>query len=60
MYNKGPINRSDPYCGDGRDRTAVQTPHQRAFYTLSLTLFFVQGLPPDRLPKAYPLNLSGA
>ena len=47
-------------CGDGRTRTAVQTPHQTAFYTLSLALVFVQGLPSDRPPKAYPLNLSGA
>ena len=47
-------------CGDGRTRTAVQTPHQRAFYTLSLALVFDQGLPSDRLPKAYPLDLSGA
>ena len=47
-------------CGDGRTRTAVQTPHQRAFYTLSLPLVFDQGLPADRLSKAYPLNLSGA
>ena len=47
-------------CGDGRTRTAVQTPHQRAFYTLSPTLVFDQGLPPDGLPKAYPLDLSGA
>ena len=46
-------------CGDGRTRTAVQTPHQRAFYTLSPALVFGQGLPPDGLPKAYPLNLSG-
>ena len=49
-----------PFCGDGRTRTAVQTPHQTAFYTLSLTLVFDQGLPSDGLPKAYPLNLSGA
>ena len=47
-------------CGDGRTRTAVQTPHQRAFYTLSLALVFDRELPPDRLLKAYPLNLSGA
>ena len=33
------ISRSNSFfCGDGRTRTAVQTPHQRAFYTLSLTL----------------------
>ena len=48
------------FCGDGRTRTAVQTPHQRAFYTLSLPLVFDKGLPEDRLPIAYPLNLSGA
>ena len=47
-------------CGDGRTRTAVQTPHQRAFYTFSLPLVFDQGLPEDRLPETYPLNLSGA
>ena len=46
-------------CGDGRTRTAVQTPHQRAFYTLSLPLVFDQGLPEDWLPKTYPLYLSG-
>ena len=46
-------------CGDGRTRTAVQTPHQRAFYTLSLALSFDQGLPSDRLHKAYPLSLGG-
>ena len=47
-------------CGDGRTRTAVQTPHQTAFYTLSLTLVFDLELPPDRPLKAYPLNLNGA
>ena len=47
-------------CGDGRTRTAVQTPHQAAFYTLSLALVFDLGLPSDRLPEAYPLDLSGA
>ena len=47
-------------CGDGRTRTAVQTPHQAAFYTLSLALVFDQGLPSDGPPKAYPLDLSGA
>ena len=54
------ISRSNSFFrGDGRTRTAVQTPHQRAFYTLSPALVFDQRLPPDRLPKAYPLNLSG-
>ncbi len=45
--------------GDGRTRTAVQTPHRAAFYTLSLTLVFDLGLPSDRLPWAYPLELGG-
>ena len=44
-------------CGDGRTRTAVQTPHQAAFYTLSLSLVVGGGLPKDRPPSAYPLNL---
>ena len=47
------------FCGDGRTRTAVQTPHQRAFYTLSLPLVFVVRLPEDRPSYAYPLSLSG-
>lgn len=46
-------------CGDGRTRTAVQTPHQAAFYTLSLPLFFDARLPGDRPSCAYPLSLSG-
>ena len=56
---KRPFVGKISYSGDGRTRTAVQTPHQTAFYTLSLALVFDQGLPPDRLPKAYPLDLSG-
>ena len=56
MRNRLIINLN---CGDGRTRTAVQTPHQTVFYTLSQTLVFDRGLPPDRLPKAYPLDLSG-
>ena len=46
-------------CGDGRTRTAVQTPHQAAFYTLSLPLIFDDELPADGLLKAYPLGLGG-
>ena len=46
-------------CGDGRTRTAVQTPHQTAFYTLSLTLIFDRELPSDRPFTAYPLRLGG-
>ena len=42
------------FCGDGRTRTAVQTPHQAAFYTLSLSLIFDCRLPEDGLPEAYP------
>ena len=47
-------------CGDGRTRTAVQTPHQAAFYMFSLALVFDQGLPSDGLPGAYPLGLGEA
>ena len=47
------------FCGDGRTRTAVQTPHRAAFYTLSLTLVFDQELPSDRPLKTYPLRLGG-
>ena len=46
-------------CGDGRTRTAVQTPHQRAFYTFSLPLVFDARLPEDRPSCAYPLGLGG-
>ena len=44
-------------CGDGRTRTAVQTPHQAAFYTLSFPLFVGRGLPENGPPEAYPLGL---
>ena len=47
------------FCGDGRTRTAVQTPHQIAFYTLSLTLVFDHELPSDMPFMTYPLNLGG-
>lgn len=30
--------RQARFCGAGRTRTAVQTPHQAAFYTFSLSL----------------------
>ena len=43
--------------GDGRTRTAVQTPHQAAFYTLILSLVVGLHLPEDRPMQAYPLNL---
>ena len=43
--------------GDGRTRTAVQTPHQAAFYTLSFPLFVGRGLPENGPPEAYPLGL---
>ena len=59
---KSPAAKAELFlvCGDGRTRTAVQTPHQRAFYTLSLPLVFDERLPGDRLSCAYPLNLNGA
>lgn len=48
------------FSGDGRTRTAVQTPHQAAFYTLSHPLVVGRRLPGDRPLAAYPLNLGGA
>ena len=45
------------FSGDGRTRTAVQTPHQAAFYTLSFPLFVGRGLPENGPPEAYPLGL---
>ena len=45
------------FSGDGRTRTAVQTPHQRAFYTLSLPLVVGPGLSEDGPPWTYPLRL---
>ena len=48
------------FCGDGRTRTAVQTKHRRAFYTLILPM--VVGCKPleDGLFAAYLLSLGGA
>ena len=43
--------------GDGRTRTAVQTPHQTAFYMFILSLVVGWNLPEDRPKPAYPLNL---
>ena len=45
------------FCGDGRGRTAVRTPHQAAFYTLILPLFVGNGLPTGGRTDPYPLNL---
>ncbi len=45
------------FSGDGRTRTAVQTPHQAAFYTLSLSLVVGWQMPEDRPVPAYPLSL---
>ena len=57
-HKKGP---EGPFlCGDGRTRTAVQTTHQEAFYTLSLSLIVGPKLPEGRPPQAYPLDLGGA
>ena len=47
------------FSGDGRTRTAVQTPYQVAFYMLSLPLVFVPGMPEGGLTGAYPLGLGG-
>ena len=43
--------------GDGRTRTAVQTNHPKAFYTLILSLIVGNELPGGRLLKTYPLFL---
>ena len=45
--------------GDGRTRTAVQTTHKAAFYTLILPLVVGQRLPEDGPPLTYPLRLNG-
>ena len=47
------------FCGDGRTRTAVQTPHQAAFYMLIRPLVVGNGLPEGGLTEAYPLDLGG-
>ena len=47
------------FCGDGRTRTAVQTPYQVAFYTFIRPLVFVPGMPAGGLTRAYPLGLGG-
>ena len=44
-------------CGDGRTRTAVQTTHKRAFYTLILPLIVGGKLPEDGPLSAYSLRL---
>ena len=47
------------FSGDGRTRTAVQTPYQVAFYTFIRPLVFVPGMPTGGLTRAYPLELGG-
>ena len=44
-------------CGDGRTRTAVQTPHRVAFYTLIRPLVFDCNLPEGGPDAAYRLGL---
>ena len=39
-------------CGDGRTRTAVQTPYPAAFYTLLLSLIVDSGMPEGRLSRS--------
>ena len=45
------------FSGDGRTRTAVQTSHQVAFYTLILSLIVDPRLPEGGPARAYPLGL---
>ena len=47
------------FSGDGRTRTAVQTPYQVAFYTFILPLIVGDGMPGGGLTEAYPLSLGG-
>ena len=53
-----PVDMTGIFRGDGRARTAVQTTHKRAFYTLIRPLIVGDGLPEGGLPEAYPLRLS--
>ena len=55
---KEPVDSTGSFCGDGRTRTAVQTPHQAAFYMLILPLVFVRDMPEDGLVAAYLLKLN--
>ncbi len=48
-----------PYCGDGRSRTAVQTPYQIAFYTFIRPLVVGSRMPDGGLTGTYPLGLGG-
>ena len=50
---------SSLFSGDGRTRTAVQTTHQSAFYTLILPLVVGGSLPEGGRTDAYPLSLGG-
>ena len=47
------------FSGDGRTRTAVQTSHQVAFYTLILSLIVGSRMPKGRPSEPYPLSLGG-
>ena len=51
-------NSERDFRGDGRTRTAVQTTHKRAFYTLIRPLIVGDRLPEGGPPEAYPLRLS--
>ena len=59
LHEKRPLASQKPFfSGDGRTRTAVQTPHQAAFYMLILPLVFVRDMPEDGLVAAYLLKLN--
>ena len=47
------------YRGDGRTRTAVQTPYQIAFYTFIRPLIVGSRMPDGGLTGTYPLSLGG-
>ena len=48
------------FCGDGRSRTAVQTPQQKAFYTLIPSLIVEERMRKDTLTVPLSPDLGGA
>ena len=53
-----PTHSVTVFCGGERTRTAVQTPHQAAFYTLIFPLIVGIGLPESGRPFTLAFGLS--
>ena len=51
LHKRGSQQAESLFCGDGRTRTAVQTPYPIAFYTLILPLIVGNGMPEDGLVR---------